>query len=88
MSAAAWHCFPLTVQQTTTGHHRIEVTLLNRHPQLACDLVLTDIELVIHYRHDDNRVTAAMDRVIDEVGTEIDDFTREAAHQALRRAEW
>ena len=39
-------------------------------------------------RHDDDRVTAAMDRVVDAVGTEIEDFTRRAAHQTLRRVEW
>jgi metal-responsive CopG/Arc/MetJ family transcriptional regulator len=39
-------------------------------------------------RHDEDRVTAAMDRVVDDVGTQIDAFTREAAEQALRRAEW
>ncbi|MFV1965057.1 MAG: hypothetical protein ACC628_06510 [Pirellulaceae bacterium] len=39
-------------------------------------------------RHDDDRVTEAMNRVVDEVGADIDDFTRKAAHQALRRAEW
>jgi len=39
-------------------------------------------------RHDDDHVTAAMDKVVDEVGTEIDGFTREAGHQALRRVEW
>jgi predicted transcriptional regulator len=39
-------------------------------------------------RHDDDHVTAAMDEVVDEVATEADGFTREAAHQALRRVEW
>ena len=39
-------------------------------------------------RHSDDRVTAAMDSVVDEVGTGVDEFTREAAHQALRRVEW
>jgi metal-responsive CopG/Arc/MetJ family transcriptional regulator len=39
-------------------------------------------------RHDDDHVTAAMNAVIDEVGTVLDDFTREAAYQALRRVEW
>ena len=39
-------------------------------------------------RHGEDRVTAAMDSVVDEVGTEIDEFTREAAHQTLRRVEW
>ena len=39
-------------------------------------------------RHDSDQVTAAMNKVIDEVGTNIDDFTCEAAYQALRRVEW
>lgn len=39
-------------------------------------------------RHSDERITATMDAVADDVGTGIDDFTREAAHQALRRVEW
>ena len=39
-------------------------------------------------RHDDDRVTAAMNAVVDEVGTALDDFTREAANRALRRVEW
>ena len=39
-------------------------------------------------RHDDDHVTAAINRVVDEVGTEIDGFTHEAARQALHRVEW
>uniref|UniRef100_A0A7C2NY35 Ribbon-helix-helix protein, CopG family n=1 Tax=Schlesneria paludicola TaxID=360056 RepID=A0A7C2NY35_9PLAN len=39
-------------------------------------------------RHDDDRVTAAMNAVIDAVGQTPDDFTREAVGQALRRVEW
>jgi len=39
-------------------------------------------------RHDDDRVTAAMNEVIDEVGPEVDDFSREAARQTLRRVQW
>ncbi len=39
-------------------------------------------------RHDEDRVTAAMDQVVDDVGTAIDDSTHEAAHEALRRVEW
>ena len=39
-------------------------------------------------RHDDDRVTAAMDEVIKAVGTERDDLSREAARQTLRRVEW
>ncbi len=39
-------------------------------------------------RHDDDQVAAAMNTVIDEVGPALDDFTREAAQQILRRVEW
>jgi len=39
-------------------------------------------------RHDDDRVEAAMNAVVDEVGPALDDFTREAARQTLRRVEW
>ena len=39
-------------------------------------------------RHDDDRITAAMNQVIDEVGAGVDDFTRAAANQVLRRVEW
>ena len=39
-------------------------------------------------QHDEDQVTVTMDRVIDEVGTEPDDFTRRAAHRALRHVEW
>lgn len=49
VSNAAWHNFNIDPAKTPPGSHRIEVILLNRHPQLACDLVLTDIELVVNY---------------------------------------
>jgi len=39
-------------------------------------------------RHGDDRVTASMNSVVDEVGAEIDEFTREAACQSVRRVEW
>lgn len=41
-------------------------------------------------RHDDDRVTTAINRVVDELGNgaKMDDFTREAARQAARRVEW
>lgn len=39
-------------------------------------------------RHDEDRVTAAMDAVVDEVSAGVDEFTREAARQTLRRVEW
>jgi predicted transcriptional regulator len=39
-------------------------------------------------QHDENQVTAALNRVLDEVGTGVDDFSRRAAGRALRRVEW
>lgn len=39
-------------------------------------------------RHDDDHLTASMNRVVDEVGTQVDDFTHEAARQALGQVEW
>jgi len=39
-------------------------------------------------RHDDDRVEAAMNAVVAEVGSEVDDFTREAARKTLLRVEW
>lgn len=39
-------------------------------------------------RHDDDQITMAMNKVIDEIGTDVDDFTHKASQQALRRVEW
>ena len=39
-------------------------------------------------RHDDDRVAEAMDKVVDDVGAEPDDFTHEVARQTLRRVQW
>ncbi len=47
--AAAWVRFALSPGQVKGGRHRVEVILRQRHPQLACDLVLTDVELVVAY---------------------------------------
>ena len=41
--------FALTPGQVKGGRHRVEVILRQRHPQLASDLVLTDVELVVAY---------------------------------------
>ena len=49
VSSAAWHSFALTADQAARGLHRLDVVLLQRHPQLACDLLLTDVEVVIRY---------------------------------------
>ncbi len=39
-------------------------------------------------RHDDERITAAMDAVVEATGPAKDAFTREAARQALRHVPW
>lgn len=39
-------------------------------------------------RHAPDRLTEAMNRVIDEVGEEVDEFSRRAARRALERIEW
>jgi len=39
-------------------------------------------------RHDDDQITSAMNSVVEEGGTEVDEFTRAAADQTLRRIEW
>ena len=39
-------------------------------------------------RHDADSTTAAIDRVLEEVGAESDQFTRKAARQVLRHTQW
>jgi hypothetical protein len=39
-------------------------------------------------QHDEDLVTTAMNRVLDEVGSDSDDFSRRAARKALQHAEW
>ncbi len=39
-------------------------------------------------QHDEDQVTLTMNRVLDEIEPDSDEFTREAARRALRRVEW
>jgi predicted transcriptional regulator len=39
-------------------------------------------------QHDEDKVTATMDSVLEDVGAQTDDFTRRAAFRALRKVEW
>lgn len=39
-------------------------------------------------QHEDDKITAAMNRVMDDVGAEVDEFSRRAARRALRHVEW
>ncbi len=49
ISSDAWLRFALAPDLVAVGPHRVEVVLRRRHPQLACDLVLTDVELAVAY---------------------------------------
>lgn len=39
-------------------------------------------------RHAPERITEAMNRVVQEVGTEVDDFSRRASRRVLEQVEW
>lgn len=39
-------------------------------------------------QHEDDKVTDTMNRVLEEIGPKVDDFTRRAARQTLRHVEW
>jgi hypothetical protein len=39
-------------------------------------------------RHAPDRLTEAMNRVVDEVGAEVDEFSRRAARRVLEKVEW
>jgi hypothetical protein len=49
VSGAVWLCFELDASRVKQGPHEVKVVLEARHPRLACDIVLTDVELVIAY---------------------------------------
>lgn len=39
-------------------------------------------------RHAPDRLTEAMNRVVDEVGTEVDEFSQRAARRVLEQVDW
>ena len=49
VSGAVWLRFPMAPSQIEQGPHRVKITLEERNPKLACDIVLTDVELVVKY---------------------------------------
>ena len=49
ISGAAWLRYPLDAARVTHGAHYVEVVLSKRHPQLASELMLTDVELAVAY---------------------------------------
>ncbi len=49
VSSAVWQTYVLAPSGVSFGRHTVKAILRNRHPQLACDLILTDVELVVRY---------------------------------------
>ena len=49
ISGDVWLRFPLAPTRVGRGTHRVETVLRRRHPQLVCDLMLTDVELAVAY---------------------------------------
>ncbi|MDZ4197975.1 MAG: hypothetical protein U1E27_01675 [Kiritimatiellia bacterium] len=39
-------------------------------------------------QHEEDKITSSMNEVLREMGAEVDEFTRRAARQTLRRVEW
>ena len=52
VTSSVWQSYKLTPDQVPVGPHRVKVVLVERNPRLACDIVLTDVELVITYQND------------------------------------
>jgi len=44
-----WLCFAMQTDQVSQGEHDVQVVLVERHAQLACELILTDVEFVVRY---------------------------------------
>jgi hypothetical protein len=49
VSSAVWLCWTMDPMSTRPGAHTAQVVLESRHPAMGCDLILTDVELVIRY---------------------------------------
>jgi hypothetical protein len=48
VSGAAWLCFEMNMP-ISVGAHEVKVVLEERHPKVASDIVLTDVELVVRF---------------------------------------
>jgi len=49
VGSATWLYSELSPSETATGPHTVKIVLEERNPRLACDIVLTNVELVISY---------------------------------------
>ena len=49
VSGAAWLCWKLDPARVVLGTNSVEVILAERTPRIACDIILTDVELLVCY---------------------------------------
>ena len=49
VSSVVWQSYDLRPEQVPPGDHNVKVVLKERHPRVASDIQLTDVELVIRY---------------------------------------
>ena len=49
VSSAVWQRYQMPAADVTPGTHLVKAVARNRHPQVASDLVLSDVELVVTY---------------------------------------
>lgn len=59
--------------------HRLHTSRSHLYARALADFVV---------QHEDDKITSSMNKVLEKVGAEPDEFTRRAARQTLRRAEW
>jgi len=56
VSGVAWLYHPMQPAQLRQGPHDVKIVLAERHPRLACDIVLTDVELVLTHAGPDTEL--------------------------------
>ena len=49
VTGSIWQSYQLTPEQVPPGAHSVKVILVERNPRLACDIVMTDVELAVNY---------------------------------------
>lgn len=59
--------------------HRLRTSRSQLYARALADFVV---------QHEDDKITAAMNQVLDDVGTKVDEFSRRAARRTLRHVEW
>ncbi len=59
VSGSVWLCCQMDPSKVEVGPHKVKVTLSERNPKVVCDIVLTDVELVIRYPGNSEQRTAS-----------------------------